>query len=134
MKTILIILLSVFLAACSTVGVVPSADAGMINLSWVAPSTNEDGTPLTDLAGFKLYCGKTAGTYDIFKLDVGNVLTYKIIPVEDGTYYCVATAYNKAKMESAYSNEVDKIVINHPSKVIKLIDPDAKPKETVIPN
>ena len=122
MKTIFsILLLFVFLTACSTIAVVPPADAGMINLSWDPPTTNEDGTPLTDLAGFKLYCGKATGVYDVYKLDVGNVLTYKIVPVNDGTYYCVATAYNTAKMESAYSSEVSKIVINRPSKVNKLL-------------
>jgi hypothetical protein len=43
-------------------------------------------------------------------------ITYTIKPVNDGTYFCVATAYNKAKTESAYSNEVSKIVVNKPNK------------------
>ncbi len=33
-------------------------EAGQAILSWTAPTTNEDGTPLTDLAGYKLYYSK----------------------------------------------------------------------------
>jgi len=35
--------------------------AGSALLSWNAPSTNEDGTPLTDLAGYKIYYGTATG-------------------------------------------------------------------------
>jgi hypothetical protein len=87
---------------------------GQATLSWNAPSTNEDGTPLTDLAGYKIYYGNTSGTYTK-SLDVGNVTTYTISSLQTGTYYFVATAYNTAKFESAYSNEVSKNITNKPS-------------------
>jgi hypothetical protein len=117
MKMLFIVFLVLGLFACGTIQV-PPADAGMIALSWEAPTTNEDGTALTDLSGYKLYCGIKTGIYDVYSIDVGNVLTYTIKPVNDGTYFCVATAYNKAKTESAYSNEVSKIVVNKPNKPV----------------
>jgi hypothetical protein len=33
------------------------ADAGSLDLTWTAPTTNADGSPLTDLAGYRIYVG-----------------------------------------------------------------------------
>src|SRR6266850_2451987 len=38
-----------------------SGSAGILDASWVAPTTNADGSPLTDLAFYRLYFG-TAST------------------------------------------------------------------------
>lgn len=43
------------LIAAATLGWMSSADAGSVTLSWTAPTTNRDGTPLMDLAGYRLY-------------------------------------------------------------------------------
>jgi hypothetical protein len=43
------------LIAAATLGWMSSADAGSVTLSWTAPTTNRDGTPLRDLAGYRLY-------------------------------------------------------------------------------
>lgn len=40
--------------------VVATAEAASIDVSWTAPTTNVDGSPLTDLAGYRLYVGTTA--------------------------------------------------------------------------
>ncbi len=87
---------------------------GQATLSWVAPTTNEDGTPLTDLAGYKIYYGTATGNYPK-NVDVGNVNTFSITGLPTGTYFFVATAYNIAKFESTYSNEVSKNITNKPS-------------------
>ena len=78
----------------------------VITLSWDAPTTNSNGTPLTDLAGFKVYHKLTAGAYNATDMvDVGNVLTTdKTLPA--GDYCFVATAYDTSGNESTYSNEV----------------------------
>ena len=57
--------------------------AGQATLSWVAPSTNEDGTPLTDLAGYKIYYGTASGNYTQ-NIDAGNVTTYAFTNLTDG--------------------------------------------------
>jgi hypothetical protein len=86
------------------------AYAGQASLSWEAPSTNEDGTPVIDLNGYKIYYGTAPGNYTQ-NMDVGNVTTYTFTNLTDGqTYYFVATAYNAARFESGYSNEVSKII------------------------
>ncbi len=85
-----------------------TAVAGTVTLAWDAPTTNTDGTPLTDLAGYKIYYGPTSGSYTN-TLDVGNVTTSVVNNLTDGlTYYFTVSAYNSAGVESSFSNEVSK--------------------------
>jgi fibronectin type 3 domain-containing protein len=87
-----------------------SAFPGTATLSWNAPTTNADGTPLTDLAGYKVYYGTASRTYSQ-NIDVGNVTTYAVNNLTDGaTYYFAVTAYDTSSNESAYSNEASKTI------------------------
>jgi len=79
-------------------------------LSWTAPTTNADLTPLTDLAGFKVYWGSASGSYDN-SLDVGNVTSHSLTSADLGSaqrVYFVVTAYDTSGNESVYSQEVFK--------------------------
>ncbi len=77
-------------------------------LTWDPPTTNVDGSPLTDLAGFKVYYGTSSRTYT-GSIDVGNVETYTVSGLPKGqTYYFAVTAYDTSGNESDYSNEVSK--------------------------
>jgi hypothetical protein len=106
---------SVFVTSLLTLSLVLLLYAGNVYsgqaiLSWNAPTTNEDGTPLTDLAGYKIYYGTATGNYT-YIVDVGKVTTYTFTNLADGlTYYFVATSYNAARFESNYSNEVSKSI------------------------
>jgi hypothetical protein len=85
-----------------------AADA---DLSWTAPTQNEDGSVLTDLAGYKIYYGTATGTYDLGPIDIADptALSYVVTGLaNDTTYYFVATAYNTNGVESQYSNEATK--------------------------
>ena len=75
-------------------------------LSWNAPSTNEDGSPLSDLAGYKLYYGNAPGIYSNV-ITVGDYTSAEIGDLESGTYYLTVTAYDIYGNESAFSNEID---------------------------
>ena len=87
-----------------------SAFAGTVTLSWDAPTTNADGTPLTDLAGYKVYYGTSSHNYSQ-NIDVSNVTTYTVNNLTDGlTYYFAVTAYDTGSNESAYSNEASKTI------------------------
>lgn len=60
----------------------------------------------TDLAGYKIYYGTGSRAYNWF-IDVGNVTTYTVTGLADGsTYYFAATAYDTSNIESTYSSEV----------------------------
>lgn len=83
-----------------------AAFAYVATLSWYAPTTNADGTPLTDLAGYYVYYGTQSQNYD-HKNKVGNVKTYTVANLADGApYYCAVTAYDTSGNESKPSNEV----------------------------
>src|ERR1700690_2896019 len=95
-------------AGSSTVHYGKAVAGGTITLDWDAPTTNTDGTPLTDLAGYKIYYGPTPGNYTT-ALDVGNVRTFAVNNLTEGlTYYFSVAAYNSARVESSFSNEVSK--------------------------
>jgi len=86
----------------------PAAFSGTATLSWDAPTTNADGTLLTDLAGYKVYYGNFSGNYSQ-NMNVDNVTTYTVNNLTDGlTYYFAVTAYDTSGNESGYSNELSK--------------------------
>ena len=84
-----------------------TAYAGNVTLTWNAPTTNVDGTPITGLAGYKVYLGPSSGVYST-QITIGNVNLYTVTLLPAGTYYFAVTAYNTAGGESAFSNEVSK--------------------------
>jgi len=80
---------------------------------WTAPTTNVDGSPLTDLTGFVLYCGTASGDYP-FSYNITDPLqtcdTFANAGVPDGNQFCVMTAYDPRGIdfgEGPYSNEVN---------------------------
>jgi hypothetical protein len=81
---------------------------GTATLSWNAPTTNTDGTPLTDLAGYKVYYGTKSRTYTNSTV-IGKVTTYTI-NLASGTYYFTVTAYDSTGLESTFSNEAAKTI------------------------
>ena len=67
-----------------------------------------DGTPLTDLAAYRIYYGSGSRSYDDF-LDVTDpTATSYAVDVISGTYYVAMTAIDVDGNESAYSIEVIK--------------------------
>ncbi len=96
-------------------------EAADVTLSWTPPTTNVDGTPLTDLKGYKIYTSNVHGVYDKLKaIDVGNVVTSTLTNFCEGLYYFVATAYDTSGNESSYSNEVSKQIIIVPTSPSEL--------------
>ena len=84
--------------------------AESVSLSWDAPTTNADDTPLTDLAGYNIYQGTETDVYGS-PVDVGNTLCYVVTGLTVGlTYYFAATAYDVYDNESNFSNEVNKTI------------------------
>jgi hypothetical protein len=88
-----------------------SADMDVeIDLSWVPPVENEDGTPLIDGDKFTIYWGNESGNYP-FKTDVADwsrtSYTLPVQNVQSGqSIFIVMTASDTSANESGYSNEV----------------------------
>ncbi len=100
---------SVALAAFSIT--VQAVATGSATLSWNPPTQNDDGSPLTDLAGFKVYWGTSQGSYsNSVTLSNPGLTTYVVDNLTSGTYYFVTTAFNSAGGESNYSNVASKTI------------------------
>lgn len=93
----------------TAVAMVSVSALGSVNLSWKAPDANTDSTPLTDLAGFRLYYGAISGDYNE-SLGLPPSATSRSLSLPSGSYYFAVTAVDSQGNESAYSNEVVRIV------------------------
>lgn len=106
------------LTGCGSGGVSPAAvqpsggvqpATGSATLTWSPPSTYADGTPLTDLAGFKVYYGTAPGVYQ--SINVGATDSYEVTGLAVGqTYYFTVTAYDASGSESNYSDVISKLI------------------------
>ena len=77
-----------------------------VTLTWTPPTENEDGTPLTNLAGYRIRYGSQSGNYtSVVNLSNPGLATYVLGGLASGTYYVVISAYNQSGVESGYSNE-----------------------------
>ena len=88
-----------------------SGEPGSVTLSWTAPTTREDGSALTNLAGYRIRYGRMSGIYD-YEINIDNpgTLTYVVEDLKPGAWFFVASAYDSSGLESNFSNEV-KIVV-----------------------
>ena len=102
-----------FVAVVATIvqGGVAHAEAGSIAVSWNAPTTNTNGTPLTNLAGFKVYWGTAPGNYTSSATIMNpGLATYVVDSLTPNTYHFVVTAINSSGTESSFSNPVSKTI------------------------
>jgi hypothetical protein len=85
---------------------------GVATLSWTAPTMNTDNTPLTDLAGYRIYYGTDqAALYQEIPIDIPvSQLTHQITNLDSGTYFFSVTARNSVGVESELSNVVSKTI------------------------
>jgi len=84
---------------------------GSATLSWMPPTQNADGTVLTDLSGYKVYYGRSAGALDqIVTLDNPGLSRYVIENLSPATWYFAMTSYNSQGVESNRSTTASKTV------------------------
>jgi hypothetical protein len=78
-------------------------------LSWEAPTTNTDGTALTDLAGYRIYYGSSADNLSqSVQINTVGLQTYVMDDLAPGTWYFAVMAVATDGAESALSNLVVK--------------------------
>jgi Putative Ig domain len=84
---------------------------GTATVSWAVPTTNSDGTPLTNLAGYRIYYGTSAGALNqVITVSGTSLMTYVVSNLGSGTWYFAVTDYTSAGVESSYSNIVSKAI------------------------
>ena len=96
----------------TTVIVAPgSTGNGTATVTWNAPTTNTDGSPVTTLAGYRIYYG-TAPNALTQSVTVSNpsTLSYEVTGLASGTWYFAVAADAADGSESAVSNAVPKTI------------------------
>ncbi len=81
------------------------ASSQSVTLTWESPTTNSDGSALTDLSGYKVYYGTSTGNY-AYSVDVGSTAGASISSLSAGTWCFAVTAYDTSGNESDYSDSV----------------------------
>jgi hypothetical protein len=113
MKTLISLALMASMAMAQTnqqaIGIepwVPTNDwVRHVTVGWDAPTENEDGSPLTDLAGYRVYWGETSATYTVVSdLIVETTDTVSITNRNDA--YLAVTALDTSGNESDFSEEL----------------------------
>jgi hypothetical protein len=84
---------------------VTQAPRTSVTLNWSTPTQNTNGTPLTNLAGFRIYYGNVPGNLSqSAQIASPGVTTYLIGNLTPGTWYFGLVDYTATGMESSLSN------------------------------
>jgi len=95
LKSVLFALLLLFSLAESR-----EAFSASVTLAWDPKSD-------AGMSGYKVYYGNSSRSYST-SINVGNVTSYTVNSLPDGTYYFAVTAYFATGPETSFSNEVSK--------------------------
>jgi len=90
---------------------VASLQVGSATLSWQPPTSNTDGSPLTNLAGYVVRYGTSLSKLTT-EVRVSNpgLTTYVVSELEPATWYFQVSAYNSSGVESAPSATASKTI------------------------
>jgi len=81
--------------------------AESVTLYWTIPADNSNGTVATNLAGYHVYYGTSAGSLTkVITVDGANDTSQVIGTLQSGTWYFAVTAFNTEKIESKMSEVV----------------------------
>lgn len=88
-----------------------SGATGTATLTWMAPTTNTNGSALTDLAGYHIHYGNSPSALSKV-IDVANpgTTSYTVGSLASGTWYFAMSAYTTSGLESALSNTGSKAI------------------------
>lgn len=88
-----------------------STALGSATLSWQAPTENTDGSTITDLAGYRIVYGTSAGALNrIIEVTNPSVTSYVVDQLTSATWYFAVKAYSASGAESSQSNVASKTI------------------------
>lgn len=87
-----------------SISVTGSQTTGSATLSWQPPTSNTDGSPLTNLAGYVVRYGTAPNALDIqVRIDNPGLVTYVVSDLAPATWYFQVVAFNSVGVESSPS-------------------------------
>jgi len=82
----------------------PDPPVTTATVMWTPPVANVDGSPLLNLAGYRIYYGRSRdGLSDVIDLDNPGLTAYTVEDLSVGTWYFAVTAYSTQNAESERS-------------------------------
>ncbi len=90
---------------------VSAVGTGTAALSWLPPTQNTDGSSLTNLSGFKIRYGRSAGDLtQSVSITNPSISSYVVENLSTGAWFFAVVAVNSAGAESALSNVATKTI------------------------
>jgi hypothetical protein len=90
---------------------VQQASMGSASLSWQPPTMRTDGSPLTNLAGYRIRYGTSSGSYpNALVIQNAGVTSAVVENLPPATYYFVISAFDATGLESGFSATVSKTI------------------------
>lgn len=84
---------------------------GSASLGWTPPTTNSDGSTLRDLAGYRIYAGRSAGSLArVAVLNNPGLTRYVVRNLSPATWYFAMTSVTSRGLESAHTRPISKTV------------------------
>jgi uncharacterized protein YqjF (DUF2071 family) len=84
-----------------------SVSVGSASLTWSKPTVNDDGSPYSNLAGYKLYYGNSPGSLSqMINIPNANTQSYVVGNLASGVYYFAMSSYTAAAVESTRTGTV----------------------------
>jgi hypothetical protein len=84
---------------------------GSATVNWTPPTTNTDGSALTDLAGYRVAYGRTVDALDeSATVSNAGLSSYTVEGLSQGTWYFAVIAVNASGVESDLSNLASKTI------------------------
>ena len=85
---------------------------GNATVSWTAPTTNTDGSTLTDLAGYRIAYGRSSTVLDqSASITNASISTYQLTNLATGQWFFAVYAVNSSGVESDVSNVATKTIL-----------------------
>jgi hypothetical protein len=96
-------------AGASGTDSITALPTGSATVTWIAPSQNADGSPLTNLAGFHVYYGSDANVLSTLQdVPQPGISSTVVANLKSGTYFFAVSAYTADGAESELSAVVSK--------------------------
>jgi putative Ig domain-containing protein len=90
---------------------VTTLGSGSVTLSWTPPTQNDDGSALTDLAGYEVRYGKDQANLDQFvQLNNPSLNTFVVDSLTSGTWFFAIRSINSSGNGSVMSNVASKTI------------------------
>jgi len=91
--------------------VVMAPVSGIAELTWTAPTQNEDGTALTNLAGYKLRYGQSPSALtQVLDIPAAGTTSARVEGLTSGTWYFTLASYTNNGVESVPTGAVSKTI------------------------